>query len=321
MVLRIHFRADDLERVRVAPAPDPLWELVLSLNKLQSPHPPVHYRPWRTQALRRIRRPEVAESLELLRTLVPPRGNFPDFLTPGHASVDLEAAYESILRLPRQAMLDDLGRAFRRRHAPGWVGDLADARGQGSKRIVAAMRIYRSEVLRPVSSRIDKQVETDLATRAHQLADSGPVGLLRSLPAPIRWAEGVLEADYLVDKDVHLNGRGLTLVPSYFCWGTPVTLIDPELPPTLVYPARPLVPEPGERDYLAGLLGSTRARILRTLDVPLSTSELARLVHVSAPAVSQHIGVLRGAGLVTSERYGPSVLHVITRLGLDLLDQ
>lgn len=321
MVLRIHFGAEDLERVRVVPAPDPMWELVLSLTKLQSASPPEHYRPWRGHALRRIRQPDLAETVDLLCTLVPPRGNFPDFMTPRDASFDHEGGYESMLRLPARSMSADLSRAFSRRHAPRWVGELADKHGQGMRRIVTAMRQYQQEVLRPVEDQVARQVETDLAMRAQQLSDGGPEALLRALPPPIRWSEGVLEAEYLVEKEVHLNGRGLTLVPSYFCWGAPVTLMDPELPPTLVYPAGTLIPEPANRDFLAGLVGSTRARILRSLDVPRSTTELARLMHVSPPAVSQHIGVLRGAGLVTSERYGPSVLHVTTRLGLELLSQ
>src|SRR5438876_12229110 len=41
---------------------------------------------------------------------------------------------------------------------------------------------------------------------------------------------------YPVHRDLRLDGRGLRLVPSFFCRGTPVALADPELPPTLVYP-------------------------------------------------------------------------------------
>ncbi|MQA11178.1 MAG: helix-turn-helix domain-containing protein [Pseudonocardiaceae bacterium] len=319
-MLRIHFDADDLARVRTAPGPDPLWELVLSLNKLQSPNGGGRYAEWRTRARDRIREAGVQRSFGILRTLVPPHGNFPDFMTPWEASFDLEAGYEAMLRLPPDRMLDDLRRTFRRRAAPSWVRDLADRRGRGMREIISAMRHYQREVLQPCEPQLMRHVEADLAARTRQLAQDGPVNLLRGLPAPIRWNDGVLEADYLVDHRIRLNGRGLTLVPSYFCNDTPVTLIDGELPPVLVFPASARsVEQPEDRDYLAGLVGATRAQILRCLITPMSTRQLAERVRVSSPAVSQHIGVLRGAGLVTSARNGQSVQHRITRLGRELI--
>ncbi len=39
-----------------------------------------------------------------------------------------------------------------------------------------------------------------------------------------RWCPPVLEVAYprqTRDRDLYLNGRGLTLVPSYFNWGDP----------------------------------------------------------------------------------------------------
>ncbi|MFD2354202.1 hypothetical protein ACFSTC_40365 [Nonomuraea ferruginea] len=46
----------------------------------------------------------------------------------------------------------------------------------------------------------------------------------------------MLEVAYDIDAVLHLGGRGLRLVPSYFCQRTSVTLADPELPPVLIYP-------------------------------------------------------------------------------------
>lgn len=83
-------------------------------------------------------------------------------------------------------------------------------------------------------------------------------------PAAAGWRSSVLTARYPVDWDLYLNGRGLALVPSAFCWQYPITLIDPELPPALVYPAVGQQPgwwasPPGTRGGkgLINLLGDT----------------------------------------------------------------
>ena len=76
----------------------------------------------------------------------------------------------------------------------------------------------------------------------------------------MRWAGGELRVDYPVDQEMHLGGRGLVLVPSYFCWRYPVTLLDPDLPPVLIYPA--------EREQTP--LPLTDARVLPKNPVPVT---------------------------------------------------
>ena len=62
-----------------------------------------------------------------------------------------------------------------------------------------------------------------------------------------------------------------------------------------------------------------RAAVLAALDAPRSTSELARRLGLTAGAVSQHVGSLRAAGLLTSEREGRGVLHARTALAEGLV--
>ena len=50
--------------------------------------------------------------------------------------------------------------------------------------------------------------------------------------------------------------------------------------------------------------GSRRAMVERLARGPASVSELARPFEMSLPAVVQHLGVLEGAGIVTSEKVG-----------------
>ncbi|WP_220040129.1 ArsR/SmtB family transcription factor [Nonomuraea aridisoli] len=69
---------------------------------------------------------------------------------------------------------------------------------------------------------------------------------------------------------------------------------------------------------LTALLGAPRARLLRLLDEPLPTVELARRVRVTPSAVSQHLRVLYAAGLVTRARDGRQVLYRRSPLGDEL---
>jgi DNA-binding transcriptional ArsR family regulator len=70
---------------------------------------------------------------------------------------------------------------------------------------------------------------------------------------------------------------------------------------------------------LAELLGPPRARLLGLLDRPASTTELARRLAVSPSAVSQHLRVLRAAGLLSRARSGRSVLYLRSPLGDQLV--
>ena len=62
-----------------------------------------------------------------------------------------------------------------------------------------------------------------------------------------------------------------------------------------------------------------RAVFERLRDGPLPVSEIARGLPVSRPAVSQHLRVLKGAGLVTDHQVGTRRLYRIEPDGLSEL--
>ncbi|MFF4404819.1 winged helix-turn-helix domain-containing protein [Streptomyces sp. NPDC001262] len=69
---------------------------------------------------------------------------------------------------------------------------------------------------------------------------------------------------------------------------------------------------------LPPLLGRTRADVmecLRMTGTTGTTGEIARRLRISNPAVSQHTGVLRRAGLVATERRHNAAVHTLTPLG------
>lgn len=321
MVLRIVFSGADLGRVRVARRAHPSWELVLSVHSLQARGLPGRYQAWR-RSVCAATPPDARRRLSAAAALVP-TGAFPDFLTPDVEEADVGAHFEAMLSLPATDVRADLARTFQSGRIPYWAKETHRAGALGD--VVATLRRYHELAVRPHWPELDGVVEADRAERIRSLADHGVDGLLGSLHPSIRWQHPVLEADYPVDRTLELNGRGLTVVPAHFCWGAPVTLIDPELPPVLVYPAGGELPGEGRRanraEALGRLLGGTRARLLAELSVGSSTSALADRLEISAAAVSQHTGVLRAAGLLTTQRAGPSVHHRLTPLGRDLLGE
>lgn len=68
---------------------------------------------------------------------------------------------------------------------------------------------------------------------------------------------------------------------------------------------------------VAAALAEPRRRHILTLvrDAEMGAGEIATHFDVSRPAVSQHLAVLRDAGLVTRERSGRSVLYRRTPVG------
>ncbi|MFJ2275113.1 ArsR/SmtB family transcription factor [Streptomyces sp. NPDC087866] len=325
-MLRIHVSGWDLSRVRMAAGPDALWETILSFHRLRDRRASAVFGKWRSET-----RPRLSGEVRLLSAVVPQRGYFPDFLTPSQESAEplgLDAGMEAVRATPPErlraeiAVLEESGPPGARRTARrARLEPLRAGGAQPLGRLVGALRDYHRAAVEPYWPHIQSAIEADRAIRGRALLDGGTDELLASLPPVIRWRAPVLEADYPVDRDLHLDGRGLLLQPSYFCRGTPVVLRDPLLPPVLVYPvahpAAPAFAEPGP--WLGRLLGQTRSTVLRAIGDGCTTSELARRAGVSLASASQHACVLREAGLVHTLRHGGSVLHTLTPLGGSLL--
>ena len=132
--------------------------------------------------------------------------------------------------------------------------------------------------------------------------------------------DGVLRFDPPGERrELDLSGREFVLVPSVFAW--PGTGMGWD-PPSVIYPARAIFGlwEQGARSAgdLARLIGKTRAELLTALADPASTTGLAARTGVPVSSVSEHLAVLRGAGLVATTRTGRSLTHQRTTLGATL---
>jgi DNA-binding transcriptional ArsR family regulator len=322
-MLRIHFTAADLVHATIAAEPDPLWEIVLSRFRLDDRHRPVTYRPWML-ALSATTRSR-AQPLRVLRVLAPRGPYIPDFLTPNESCNGLAAGLDAVRSTPRNVLRGQLERLATTTPLPAWVQPLAEGNVATLHHLTGTLHAYYDMAIAPHEAIVRQSIAADHACRIQHLTASGLDGLFASMSPTMRWRPPVLEVDYRLDRDLHLDGRGLRLVPSYFCDRVPVALADPELPPVLIYPIAQQfkwahATRPARPKALDILLGGTRSAVLQSIHNGATTTQLARRLDTSIASVSRHATALRDAGLVTSHRQGAAVLHSLTPLGVAILD-
>jgi DNA-binding transcriptional ArsR family regulator len=326
-MLRIHFTGEDLAKTRIPTSPDPLWETVLSWHMLRVRSTDPLLQPWKRQVLAGLRpgAPARAEVAPLL-TVNPPLGYFPDLLTPAESEEGLEAGVRAVLSQPKSRLRLEIGKLS---EVHGGLDadtiDLAEGRTPAVERLGQALRQYHRHAIAPIADRIQVAFDADRTLRAQAFLKGGIAAVLTSLHQQAEFRGNVLEiSDSLTDKDIHLNGRGLRLIPSYFKeTGTrPMTLADPDLPQVFVYPIDRAVGlvAAAAREPLAALLGRTRAALLELTETGGSTTQLARRLDVSPAAASQHLTILREAGLIVSVREANAMRHLTTPLGRAVLD-
>ncbi|MGW0708293.1 helix-turn-helix domain-containing protein [Streptomyces sp. NPDC002643] len=326
-MLRIDFGTDDLNRLRVAGNGDFMWDVVLSLQLLQNRHSALVFDPWRKRVREALTRAGLLRTTRALMELCPSASYFPDFLTPGLGDPDPDTALDAVLSTPAQRLRQELARLYGDRPAPAAARRLAEGGSEVLHRLGAAVRRYHAVAVAPYRTATDHALGADRSARADSALARGAEGLLASYQPELTWQDGRLDCGYPFDRELVLDGRPLTLIPSFFCTRWPVTLAAPDLPPVLVHP---LAPAPGwlaeadggigSQERLHRLLGLTRTLVLESLGRPMSTSGIAASLLLSPASASRHAAVLREAGLVSSFRQGHSVLHRRTPLGEALLN-
>ncbi|GGQ75734.1 ArsR/SmtB family transcription factor [Couchioplanes azureus] len=321
--LHIHFTAEDVSRTRLATGPDPLWEIVCSLHRLQTRRGYADFADWHRQARLDVNRTGLTETVRRrLLPIAPLTSYFPDFLTPGPVT-DPGHGIDLVLATGRPRLREEIGRLTGGPGTDAWLDDLAAGRTPALHELGTSLRRYFDTAIAPYWSEISAAVSDDRALRGAKVLTAGAGQLLDDLGPDTRWDPPVLSIHpYPRERHFELGGRGIVLIPSYFCWHAPIALADPELPPTLVYPARRQrgEPPPVRRRDLGPLIGHTRLAVLRSAVPGATTSELARRVGISLGTASHHTSVLRESGLIESRRHGNLMLHRITELGDALLD-
>ncbi|SEJ22399.1 Helix-turn-helix domain-containing protein [Arthrobacter sp. yr096] len=315
-MLRYELSDADLGGVRFGISP--LCELGLSLRAIRDPSRYPLQVPW-------LRRTEDARSrlnLEGLLALVDERHWTPDFLNPRPSSpltrIDDEFAALSVI--PAEQFHSDLMSV----HGviPAFYAGPARP---AIRRMVGVLEDFWDSCFAPHWLRMRTILEADIVYRGRQIAQSGLFTMLNDLSATADFDGHALSIRLQtpVSRTEQTDGLGLTLVPTMFTRRASAP-VSAGMPPMLMYPARgqgamwetERVANPAA---IVAVLGEVRTSLLTALAAPASSTELGVRFGVTTSAVNQHLRVLRDAGLVTSTRYGRSVLYFRSELGSALL--
>jgi hypothetical protein len=315
-MIRLRFGPGTLERVRFAISP--LMETMESLRALRDPDAQALHLPWIREARERTRDLDLAP----LMALLPEDRYTPDFVSPPpHGPLaGIEEELATVAATPPGVVRAEIERAYRNRPIPAALQPLLDEPASAIPALADLARAYFDRALAPHWPRIRAVVEGDVLHRARRLADGGALHGFADIDPSVRWSDGVLEIDKRAEQDVDLADRGLLFVPSVFGWPRVVIVTAPPWQPTIIYPARGAgalwEPAGGSASgALAALVGRNRAALLVALDRPRSTTDLAALAGITPGGVSQHLAVLRAAGLVHAHRVGRAVLNLRTVAG------
>jgi DNA-binding transcriptional ArsR family regulator len=320
-LITYRFTTEDLLHIRFAISP--LFDLTWSTNTLRDPARRSLHLPWVRAARQRL------EGLDwtLLGALAADTGGYvPDFIAPPPTTplADLEGELERVRATPPARVAQEVAWRFAREPAHEEIAPLLDEPERLVEVLVEQMRAYWQRALAPWWPAIRAVLEADIHDRARRLSAGGALTVFSDLHPSVRWHDGQIEVDRRHEQHVELGGRGMLLVPAAFAWPDVFALTDEPWEKALVYTPRGVgelwaPAEAGDPDALAALLGGRRAEILAALRAPAATSDLATLLGASAAGVSEHLGVLRRAGLVTAQRDGRRVLYRRTAAGEALL--
>jgi hypothetical protein len=327
MAWRIHFTAADLERIQVSPTLGPLSETVMALSLLRCPvRSRGTFSEWHGQVSGKI-----TAQMKALTCLIPPGTTGVDLCTLTGEAPTIEQGVQALLAVPDQNLLTEMEITNRWRRLPAAAWAAVEADGEARHELAAATQAAYRVLVEPYWTRVHARLQADQVARSRALAYGGPDRLLASLQSQrIRWRPPILEVLMPSRLEMHLDGRGLALVPSVFVGQHPMLTWDAS---DDVAVPRLILPAAGGRDghaylwdgrrgdgaALAALVGRNRAAVLRAAADGCTTTELAHRVGISPAAASQHASVLREAGLISTCRQGSAVLHVLTPLGAELL--
>ena len=306
----LRFDRESLAHLRFAVSP--LTEAIRSVHALDDPGAQALHLPWAIATRRAVADLDLAP----LRALVPADFYTPDFTSPPPRDplAELEDEVQAMLAVPPDQVRAEVVRSYRGRPLPPALEPFVTDPAGALADLAGLVRAYWERALAVHWPRIRALLQGDVLYRARKLADGGADLLFADIDPTVEWAGGELRLHKRATATLDVGERGLLLVPSVFVWPRVVAVVDPAWPPTVVYPARGIgtLWDPGRAagpEALAALLGAGRAAVLAALHEPWSTTDLAARLGVSAGGVSQHLRVLREAGLVRGHRVGRTVLY------------
>jgi DNA-binding transcriptional ArsR family regulator len=269
--------------------------------------------------------------LELLTALVAGRHQ-PSFMTPTPAArwAVLPDELDAVAATPPATVRTQLDHSCRLRPMPAVLHPLYEEPTAHLPAVVEQMRAYWHVAVEPVWPRIRTLIAADLAYRTERFAVGGLAAVFDDLhpTVSLRHDRLLINSADEGDHRIALNGTGVMLIPSIYSWPTlslsPSVRSDSADQPSLIYTPRGVAKlrwhaSAEQAEGLHSLIGQTRARLLATLDLPITTTQLAQELNISAAAVSQHLKILKTSGLATAHRRGRTVLYQRTAAASALL--
>ncbi|MFC4534657.1 ArsR/SmtB family transcription factor [Sphaerisporangium dianthi] len=318
-MITVKFNVSALARTRIAPSP--AFEITswLRLAAANRRHPVFGMAD--AGARHALRDPDVA----MIASVMPPgpHGYVLDLLTPRPGSgpwkqvlagqldalseTPIETIAEQLLveRFPNGGMPDGVRRAF--------------DNGTFARRAAAGLHRFWLTALAGQHTWLEAGLAADVAGRGRLMAAHGVGHMLESLHPDLDWTAEEMRIVKPYEGASDLGDSELVLAPSLLGWpNLHVQVCDP-LDAFIAYPAGGAAPPPKARTALPGLIGASRAAILRDLGGARSTTELSRRLRLAPSTVSYHLSVLLHSELVSRVRQGPVVRYQRTRAGDALL--
>jgi DNA-binding transcriptional ArsR family regulator len=276
------------------------------------------FQPW----LRRRRQRLTGLDLSALTVFMADGAYRPDFLDPSPLSSEptFDDGMAAMLAAPLDRVHAELVDATAG-HDDAVRRRLLDDPGRARSEAAAAVRRLWKAAVEPEWPSMRQALRAEMLDRAVQVNREGLRAVIPRLH-PSATSEGdTVTVESRVEIDVECPD-GLILVPSLFITDRMQCTTSDHWSPAICYPAtaRYLWAPPVTPPSLDRLLGATRSKILAALVTPLQTSVVADLVSVTKPTASEHLTVLRDAGLIDSNRAGRTVTHELTAAGRALLD-
>lgn len=320
--LTLSLSTADLSQLRWAISP--AWELLASIRTLTQPAIHVIHMPWLSQHRRDrlLTRPASAAARDLTAG---PAQHLPGFLAPTPLSplTDLDDELDEVRRTPAAVIRRDLAAVYGN-ELPDSLAPMLGAPRREMGAIVADLRGYWQRTLAASWPKLRALLESDIHYRARCLTERGPAAMFADIHPDLAFDQtaGTLQIANrpvgLADPERSLDGRGLVLVPSAFAWPRLYVKTSDPWVPVIRYPVRGIgtlwESRPSTVD-LAAALGATRALLLRLLETPASTLELANRTGLAPGGVSAQLHNLTAAGLVAPHRTGRVVLYARTTKG------
>jgi hypothetical protein len=322
-MLTIQLTPEDFLNTRFAYSP--LFELIISYRVFSNHKTDSQYRRWINEANHAL----FGIDLPYMHALVTLKYQIPDFLTPTPSSpiTDIEAEFERLRSTPDDVVRKMIQESINRSGESEILLQFRAYPREMLECLIEDLRLYWKRTLAHHWASMTSVLESDLLYRGRQWALDGSEALLNSLYSGLQLHGNRIEYQMQKPDWMHRNyvpnGDGLHLIPGIF---TPEIMwqVAPEWGPMLLYQSRGTglwwkesTPTPDQSLEIA--LGEGRARVLRTLAMPLNTGEIAQRLQMTAGAASQHLNRLNQAGLVEPHRSGKRVYYHLTQRGAQLL--